>query len=111
MSLIVATSITLLLNVTVQTASYSRLKNNTHIESVEERTVPEGNPVLVDARPYRLPADEDEAYAADGADTRFRGKSTLSDDQPLRPVFYEISETYCSRWVIETFFKWMNQHL
>lgn len=90
----------------------TRLKNNTHIEPLQELEVPEGSGVSADVL-VRIGSQQKKM------------KHTLrmiqTEDSQGNLLFLvtnrfdltcdEISEMYRSRWAIETFFKWMKQHL
>lgn len=90
----------------------SRLKSNTHIEPLEEHEVPDGSPVSADWR-VRIGSQQkkmkNELRMIETQDSEgnllflVTNRFDLSCD--------EISEMYRSRWAIETFFKWMKQHL
>lgn len=90
----------------------TRLKSNTHIEPLEEMDVPEGSLVSAD-------------YVVRIGSQQKKMKHVLrmiqTQDSEGNLLFLvtilfdltcdEISEMYRSRWAIETFFKWMKQHL
>ncbi|MHA6484956.1 IS4 family transposase [Paenibacillus sp. strain BS8-2] len=90
----------------------TRLKSNACIEPLEEREIPEGSCVSVDMN-VRV-----------GSQQKLM-KHTLrmiqTEDSQGNMLFLvtnrfdltcdEISDMYRSRWAIETFFKWMKQHL
>lgn len=90
----------------------TRLKSNTHIEPLQELAVPENSHVAVDVL-VRIGSEQKKM------------KHTLrmiqTEDSQGNLLFLvtnrfdltceEISEMYRSRWAIETFFKWMKQHL
>ncbi|MFD0717715.1 IS4 family transposase [Paenibacillus sp. GCM10027626] len=90
----------------------TRLKSNTHIEPLEELDIPEDSQVAADVL-VRIGSQQKKM------------KHTLrmiqTEDSQGNLLFLvtnrfdltcdEISEMYRSRWLIETFFKWMKQHL
>lgn len=92
----------------------TRLKSNTHIEPLEELALPEGSSVSADWRVQigsqlkkmkhllRMIQTQDSE-----GNLLFLFLVTNRFDQTCD----EISEMYRSRWAIETFFKWMKQHL
>lgn len=90
----------------------TRLKSNTHIEPLEELTVPEGSPVSADWR-VRIGSQQKKMKHV------LRIVQTQDSEGNLLFLVInrfdltcdEISEMYRSLWAIETFFKWMKQHL
>lgn len=90
----------------------TRLKSNTHIEPLEEREVPEDSPVT---------ADWDVRICSEQKKMKHTLRMIQTEDSQGNLLFLvtnrfdltcdEISEMYRSRWAIETFFKWMKQHL
>lgn len=90
----------------------TRLKSNTHIEPLEEREVPEESTVTLDC---------DVRIGSQQKKMEHTLRMVQTEDSQGNLLFLvtnrfdltcdEISEMYRSRWAIETFFKWMKQHL
>jgi hypothetical protein len=90
----------------------TRLKSNTHIEPLEELEVPDGSSVSADWRVRIGSLQKKMKHELRMVETQdsegnllflVTNRFDLSSD--------EISEMYRNRWAIETFFKWMKQHL
>ena len=90
----------------------TRLKSNTHIEPLEELAVPEGSSVTADWR-VRIGSQQKKMKHAlrmiQTQDTE--GNLLFLVTNRFDLTCDEISEMYRSHWAIETFFKWMKQHL
>ncbi len=90
----------------------TRLKSNTHIEPLEEVIVPEGSKVSADWY-VRIGSQQKKMkhmlrmiQTQDSEGNLFFLVTNLFD-----LTSEEFSEMYRSRWAIETFFKWMKQHM
>lgn len=90
----------------------SRLKSNTHIEPLEEHEVPVGSSVSADWR-VRIGSQQKrmklELRMIETQDSEGNLLFVVTNRFDL--TCDEISEMYHKRWAIETFFKWIKQHL
>jgi len=90
----------------------TRLKSNAHIEPLEEFAIPEGSTVTADWR-VRIGSQQKKMQHTlrmiQTQDTA--GNLLFLVTNRFDLTCEEISEMYRSRWAIETFFKWMKQHL
>nr|WP_074904851.1 IS4 family transposase [Paenibacillus algorifonticola] len=92
----------------------TRLKSNTHLEPLEEMDVPAGSLVSADCL-VRIGSQQQKKKMKHAL------RMVQTEDSQGNLLFLvtnrfdltcdEISEMYRSRWAIETFFKWMKQHL
>ncbi|MGG4145527.1 IS4 family transposase [Paenibacillus algorifonticola] len=90
----------------------TRLKNNTHIEPLEERHVPEGSQVSADWRVRIGSQQKKMKHALRMVQTQdSEGNLLFLVTNRFDLSCDEISEMYRNRWAIETFFKWIKQHL
>jgi IS4 transposase len=90
----------------------TRLKNNAVIEPLESFVIPAGSKITIDEK-VRIGSVQKRTKHA------FRMVETADSEGNLLILVTnrfdltcdEISDIYRSRWAIETFFKWMKQHL
>ncbi|OXM13894.1 IS4 family transposase [Paenibacillus herberti] len=90
----------------------TRLKNNAVIEPIESFEIPTGSLVTMDER-VRIGSSQKRAKhefrMIETSDSE--GNQLILVTNHFDRTSDEISAMYRSRWVIETFFKWMKQHL
>lgn len=90
----------------------TRLKSNTHIEPLEEMDVPAGSLVSADCLVRIGSQQKKMKHALRMVQTEdSQGNLLFLITNRFDLTCDEISEMYRSRWAIETFFKWMKQHL
>jgi IS4 transposase len=90
----------------------TRLKNNAVIEPIESIPIPAGSLVTMDER-VRIGSSQKRAkheYRMIET-TDSEGNQLILVTNRFDLTSDEISEMYRSRWAVETFFKWMKQHL
>lgn len=90
----------------------TRLKDNTIIETLSEFPVPEGSVVLRD-RMVRIGKGSKQMQRALRLieTTDLKGKPIRIISNRFDLTAEEISDLYRNRWKIETFFRWVKQHL
>ncbi len=90
----------------------TRLKNNAVIEPLESFEIPTGSKVTMDEKVRIGSAQKRTHYVfrlVETADSE--GNLLILVTNRFDLTCDEISDMYRSRWAIETFFKWMKQHL
>lgn len=90
----------------------TRLKSNTHIEPLEERTLPENSTVSADVLVRIGSQQKKMKHVLRMIQTKdSQGNLLFLVTNRFDLTCEEISEMYRSRWAVELFFKWMKQHL